>query len=260
MKKLLLTFSIALVSFSSILLTGCEKEDPNVISMSQVDQNGIIMVQGKDGQEYAVVDLGFPTKKLWAVCNIGADSPEKFGSFFSWGETETKSIYSWDSYKWVNNGEFTDFNKYCTLKNSGGGTFKDDKTVLDKEDDAAKQIMGENWSVPTREDFNELVYRCNIRRCKLNGVWGFLFTSKEKGYEKNSIFIPLSGRMDSKNDVSQHLFKGEYGFYWCNTITNDTRTAYVFWMETRNNENNAVSSTSLDRYIGLNIRPITRAQ
>ncbi len=260
MKKLLLTFSFAIVSISSVLLTGCSKEDPDAISMSEVNKNGIIMVQGKDGQEYAVVDLGFPTKKLWAVCNIGADSPEQFGSFFAWGETETKPIYNWDSYKWVNNGEFTEFNKYCTLKNSGGGVFKDDKTVLESQDDAAKQILGDNWSVPSRQDFTELAYRCNIRKCKLNGVWGFLFTSKEKGYEKNSIFLPLSGRMDSKNNVSEQTFKSEYGFYWCNSINNDTRTAYVFWMETKNGENSTSSSTSLDRYMGLNIRAITRAQ
>ena len=260
MKKLLFTFSIAFVSFSSILLTACDKEDPDAISMSDVNKNGIIMVQGKDGHEYAVVDLGFPTGELWAVCNIGAESPEKFGTFFSWGETQSKPLYSWDTYKWVNNGEFTDFNKYCTLKSMGGGSFTDNKTVLDKEDDAAKQILGENWSTPTRQDFTNLAYRCNIRKCKLNGVWGFLFTSKEKGYEKNSLFIPLSGRMDSTNGVSEQQFKSDYGFYWCNSINSDTRTAYVFWMETVNGQNNAVSSTSLDRYLGLNIRAITKAK
>ena len=260
MKKLFLTFSIALFSMSSILLTSCDKEDPDAISMSDVNENGIIMIQGKDGNEYAVVDLGFPTKELWAVCNIGAESPEQFGTFFSWGETEPKSLYSWDTYKWVNNGEFTDFNKYCTLKSCGGGTFTDNKTVLDKEDDAAKQILGDNWRTPTPSDFKVLVYRCDVKKCKLKGVWGFLFTSKEKGYEKNSLFIPLSGRMDSTNGVSQQYFKSEYGFYWCNTMTNDTRSSYVFWMESKNGQCNAVSSTYLDRYIGLNIRAVTTAQ
>lgn len=259
MKKLLLTISISLVSICPFFLTGCEKEDPNAISMSDVNK-GVIMIQGKDGHEYAVVDLGLTTGKLWATCNVGADSPEQFGTFFAWGETEPKEIYSWDSYKWVNNGDPFEFNKYCVLKAYGGvEQFKDDKKTLEKADDAATVLLGDNFSTPTPKDFTELDYRCKKRRCKLNGVWGFLFTSTVKGYENNSIFIPLSGRMDSSKGESQHKFKGDYGFYWCNTV-NDTPTSFVFWMETTNGENSASSKTSLERYIGLNIRAVTKAK
>ena len=38
------------------------------------------------------VDLGLSVK--WASCNIGADSPEDFGQYFAWGETEKKTSYS----------------------------------------------------------------------------------------------------------------------------------------------------------------------
>ena len=35
------------------------------------------------GHEY--VDLGLPSGTLWATCNIGADTPEGYGDYFSWG-------------------------------------------------------------------------------------------------------------------------------------------------------------------------------
>ena len=42
------------------------------------------------GHDY--VDLGLSVK--WARCNIGAFSPEQYGSYFAWGETSTKSSYT----------------------------------------------------------------------------------------------------------------------------------------------------------------------
>ena len=53
---------------------------------------------------YAYVDLGLPSGLKWAVCNVGADSFNKKGDFFAWGEVETKdrSLYGeWEEgYKW----------------------------------------------------------------------------------------------------------------------------------------------------------------
>lgn len=50
-----------------------------------------------DGHEY--VDLGLPDGALWATCNIGANSPEEFGNYFAWGETQPKDNYGTASYK-----------------------------------------------------------------------------------------------------------------------------------------------------------------
>lgn len=41
-----------------------------------------------NGHEY--VDLGLPSGTLWASCNIGAEHPEDYGSYFAWGETSEK--------------------------------------------------------------------------------------------------------------------------------------------------------------------------
>ena len=50
-----------------------------------------------DNHEY--VDLGLPSGTLWATCNVGADSPEDYGDYFAWGETESKEVYNWSTYK-----------------------------------------------------------------------------------------------------------------------------------------------------------------
>ena len=47
------------------------------------------------------VDLGLPSGTLWATCNVGATSPEEYGDYFAWGETEPKSTYDWSTYKCV---------------------------------------------------------------------------------------------------------------------------------------------------------------
>lgn len=43
------------------------------------------------------VDLGLSV--LWAAYNVGASSPEEYGGYYAWGETSTKSDYTWENYK-----------------------------------------------------------------------------------------------------------------------------------------------------------------
>ena len=54
----------------------------------------------ENGHSY--VDLGLTSGTLWATTNVGADNPQDFGNFYAWGETETKDIYDWNSYKFSN--------------------------------------------------------------------------------------------------------------------------------------------------------------
>lgn len=252
MRTKLLTVPAALMALSALFLTGCEKEDKDAISMDEVN-NGVLMIAGNNGVEYEVVDLGLPTGTLWAKCNMGATSPEQSGNFFAWGEVQPKNDYDWSNYNWCKGDIFT-FTKYCISKERGYQEFVDNKTVLDDQDDVAKMIMGSNWRIPSQMDYAELIHYCDIRRCKLNNIWGFLFTSNVKGYENNSIFLPLSGFMDTKEFGLR--FKDEYGFYWSNALEK-TETAFILWLEPNEVKNNAVASKSRERYLGLPIRPVT---
>ena len=46
------------------------------------------------------VDLGLTSGTKWASCNVGADSPETYGEYFAWGETESKEVYSDTTYSY----------------------------------------------------------------------------------------------------------------------------------------------------------------
>ena len=63
---------------------------------------GAQQLQDKENvHEY--VDLGLSVN--WATCNVGADKPEDYGDYFAWGETEPKSEYTWENYKYRHSGD-----------------------------------------------------------------------------------------------------------------------------------------------------------
>lgn len=156
-----------------------------------------------DGHKF--VDLGLPSGLLWATCNVGAATEADDGDYFAWGETEPKSGYNLETYKWMSNGDRT---KYCSA---------DGKTVLDKEDDAAYANWGASCRMPTNLDFAELCSSNNCiwtwtSRVTTNGssINGFVVTSLKNG---NSIFLPASGFCNHwKRD-----WYGVDGCYWSNT-------------------------------------------
>lgn len=159
----------------------------------------------ENGHEY--VDLGLSVK--WATCNVGASKPEEYGDYFAWGETTTKSTYGWSTYKWCK-GSSSTMTKYC--KSSSYGTV-DNKTVLDKEDDAASVNWGGSWRMPTRAEQDELRYtgNCTWTWTTMNGVNGYKVVSKKNG---NSIFLPAAGY----RDYSSLNYAGSYGYYWSSSL------------------------------------------
>jgi hypothetical protein len=156
------------------------------------------------------VDLGLPSGTLWADRNVGADSPEAYGDYFAWGETESKDYYDWNNYKWCN-GSFDNLTKYCT--NSSFGTV-DDKTTLDLEDDAAYANMGSEWRMPTLAEMQELCDNCTSEWATQNGVNGYKLTSSING---NSIFLPAAGSIALDNLDGD----GWGGFYWSSSLDED---------------------------------------
>ena len=152
------------------------------------------------------VDLGLPSGTLWADRNVGADSPEAYGDYFAWGETEPKSYYDWSTYKWCN-GSYNTQTKYCTK--SSYGTV-DNKTTLDLEDDAAYVNMGQEWRMPTEAELYELKDKCTWTWTTQNGTKGYKVT----GPNGNSIFLPAAGFRDS----SDLYDAGSRGFYWSSSL------------------------------------------
>ena len=195
-----------------------------------------------DANGYEYVDLGLSSGLLWATCNVGADSPEEYGDYFAWGETQPKSTYNWETYKWCEGSYYTQ-TKYCT--DSDYGTV-DNKTILELSDDAANANWGGDWRMPTKEDQDELRTECTWNWTTKNGVNGYTVT----GPNGNSIFLPAAGgRIDS--DLYD---AGSYGYYWSSSLsTYGSGYAYYLYFNS-----SYVDWNFDDRYYGLSVRPVMR--
>ena len=61
------------------------------------------------------VDLGLPSGTKWATMNVGATTPEGYGNYYAWGETQPKATYTLDNYKWYDS-ETETYTKYPKAK------------------------------------------------------------------------------------------------------------------------------------------------
>ena len=147
------------------------------------------------------VDLGLPSGVKWASFNLGATSPEESGSYYAWGETEPKQVYSWETYKWCEGNDKT-LVKYNTDGSYGN---VDDKTVLAEEDDAAHVYLGSHWRMPTATEVQELLDNCAYEKTGAN-------LCTVRGSNGNYIIFPLCGYINNQ-------YKSNDGaFCWTSTL------------------------------------------
>ena len=208
------------------------------------DESGTI-----DGRDY--VDLDLPSGRLWASCNIGANSPEDYGDYFAWGETagysSGKNTFDWSTYKWCK-GSYNTMTKYCTRSDCGYEGFTDNKTELDFEDDAAYVNWGSSWRMPSKEDFDELInssYTTTVWTTQ-NNVYGRKITSISNG---NSIFLPATGWRD-KSSLKK---VGSDGYYWSRSLYE--QYPYGSWI-LHINLSSVNTSRSTYRSPGVSVRPV----
>lgn len=196
---------------------------------------------------YEFVDLGLPSGTLWADRNVGASSPEDYGLYFAWGETEgyeditDEKQFSWTDYK-LCGGSNSTLTKYNN--NSSYGTV-DNLTTLELEDDAA--YTSDNTCtcrMPTKAELEELTANTTSTWEILNGVNGRRLTSTNG----NSIFIPAAGYcgFGSVSDV------GSYGSLWNSSLDeNDSKYAWILGFGSV-----YVGVSSYYRFYGLTVRPV----
>ena len=190
------------------------------------------------GHEY--IDLGLPSGTLWATCNVGAMHPEECGGYYAWGETEEKSEYSWETYKWCN-GSSNTMTKYCTDSTCGA---VDNKTILESEDDAAHTKWGGDWRIPTTNEQQELIDNCIWTTGSLNRVNGYWVTSKNNG---KSIFLPAAGCKEGR-DIH---YRGIFGYYCSEALCNSNYSAHNIRFY-----NNHISRDEYGRFTGITVRPV----
>ena len=224
-----------------------------------------------DGHEY--VDLGLPSKTVWATCNVGANKAEEYGNFYAWGETKPKSDYSWNTYTLpfdsvtlsgktvIDNREFVD--KWTYYRLTGRYTLDTETKNLLPEDDAATVNWGKKWSTPTLEQWNEL---CDTTLCRwTQQKKGFLVTSKKNS---NSIFLPACGMYYNKKAPQTFLNEGDSvryeGLYWAGTLSGKDKPGNEASCLRFNTGYQRMKlpriSSARELYCGMSIRPVAKLQ
>ena len=192
-----------------------------------------------DGHDY--VDLGLPSGTLWATCNVGASKPEGYGNYYAWGETATKTVYIWSTYKWAN-GSSSSLTKYTGSSSA----------ELQLSDDAAYVNWGKNWRMPSQAQFEELINSnyTTTTWTSINGIYGRKITSKMPGYTGNSIFLPAAGYCNG----SSLYYAGSGGYYWSRTlnVSSTSNAMYLFF----DSSNILTNSDGDGRCYGQSVRPV----
>ncbi len=190
------------------------------------DVRSFITLQSGDAE---AMDLGLSVK--WASFNVGAGSPEDYGNYYAWGETEEKSSYTLENY--IYNDSNTD--KLQDIGSNISGTSYD----------VAHVKWGGSWRMPTLSEIQELCTKCSWQWTEVNGIKG----KKVTGPNGNSIFLPAAG-----NRYGTEVYhRGSYGYYWSGTLgEGNSYDAY----------NLSISSGSHDwyyynRHYGHTVRPVT---
>ena len=156
------------------------------------------------------VDLGLPSGLLWATRNVGANSPEDYGSYFAWAETSPKSVYNWSTYQYCCSNSYNSLTKYCTRSDFGCNGYTDNLTILQPGDDAATANWGGGARMPTSSEWQELDNYCSSVWTTQNGVYGRRFT----GPNGNTLFLPAAGYRDGSGLVDA----GSLGVYWSSSL------------------------------------------
>lgn len=191
--------------------SSCEKDPENIID------------------EHEFVDLGLPSGLKWASCNIGANEPYEYGSYYAWGEISTKSSY------------------YSNNSQTNGKNMGD--VSGDPSYDAARANWGGSWRMPTMGEMEELLDKCIWQWTTQSGICGYKVT----GPNGNSIFFPAAGECNDAEGTSLHLV-GKNGYYWTSTPDeSSTRDARGL-----NFGSNFYRVGRDDRYFGRTVRPVSK--
>ena len=198
--------------------------DSVVFAVADIDTDDTTSSDTTYTSSYAAVDLGLSVK--WATVNIGAESPEDYGNYYAWGETETKDSY--------------------TASNSVTYGVEMDDISGNADYDAATANWGSSWRMPTNDEMEELIDDCTWTWTTENDVNGYLVT----GSNGNSIFLPAAGYRYG----TSLYHAGSFGYYWSSTpYVSRSRYAYLLNLDS--------GLYFMDyyycRYNGCTVRPVS---
>lgn len=213
-------------------------------------------------EKYEYVDMGLSVD--WATCNIGATRPEGYGYYFQWAGTtaygaDRKPIeggsaanFGWNSNcpYWVSDTEVSSkWTKYTATDDYSSTGIADNKLSIESIDDAVRVQLGDEWRMPTKEEYQELIDACNIKWVEDyngTGIKGRLFTLKTDS--SKTLFFPAAGYLHGTFQVS----KNAIGDYWASSLdsSNSYKGAHLGFHQ------NSCYTDYHDRYLGFSLRAV----
>lgn len=230
------------------------------------DGGSVLTIPEADEDLY--VDLGLPSGLLWATRNIDATQKNGFAkspyqnecSFFSWGNIDAHNPTSPTSFNPWNWGSGTNTEPYVSSPGSEI-IFPDN---IERKNDAAYNNCGDNWRMPTINEFAELL--ANTVFIDSNGnvieesnpnkiismpkydntgvVNGIRLRSKNNG---NILFFPCCGSGNGLNWSSRNAT----GRYWSSECSSQINGKHLWFYS-----NDVTVNSVLSRYFGFPIRPV----
>ncbi len=194
-----------------------------------------------DNNHPHAIDLGLPSGTKWACCNVGASKPDDYGEYYAWGETNSKSAYTWKTYRHCNGKQ-----KNC---------YDLGPSICGTQYDVAHVKWGGRWNMPTSEQMKELISKCKHQWMSVNHINGYLFT----GPNGRSIFMPAAGSKSESDKGDSRLFSlGDRGDYWTGMpVREKNRNHEAYYLKFYRN---LVSGLHTDcwRSGGMSVRPVAK--
>lgn len=181
------------------------------------------------------VNFGSSFNIYWSSVNFGAENPEDFGSYISWGELDPKSSYGWSTY-------MVTLPSWCGTDKDA---LKDVGDIASTANDVIAAKWGEGWRMPTAAEVNTLINSSYLTWAwtSSEGVYGYTVTSTNG----KSIFLPVAGYYSE--DLLAH--PGAKGRYWTSTKGETDYSAYSLDFSS-----DGIFLDQHNRNLGFVIRPV----
>ena len=212
-----------------------------------------LTITGSDNKKYKVIfaNANLTTTGL-------AENESDYGDYFAWGATEPWYSSATQTWKDGKSDGYTQAN--APLYDGASYTkYTNQYDVLEAADDAARQILGGNWQIPTKEIWKAL-YDANKDKVywgpegnkaletTTSGIQGIKISKKEDS--NTYIFLPAAGRFHETSSENVGA-----GYYW-------SGTAEIIWYGMAYSYSLYFESVTLraqnadNRYYGLSVRPV----
>ena len=221
----------------------CDPARGDIVRADQEVDLGLTIDQG--GKTYKVI---------FAKSNLTKDglaaNEYDYGDYFAWGATEPWYHSATETWKQGKEEGYTETTAPTLSKTYN----KND--VLSSSDDAARQILGGAWQIPTTEIWVAL-YEANLNKVYWgpNGNLGLETISEIKGMKitrkddsNTHLFLPAAGYFSGTG----HLYGGRAGSYCSGTAYSSTK-AYTLEFDDRPS---VVKQNRSVRDLGRSVRPV----